>query len=380
MNASSIVVYSNDELKRALNNCITTRFQPSLAIAFSSPTFAFETASTIFREHGIDLVGCTSSGEIYDDEILDQSLSVLLLDINPDYFKTVQIRHENIVAYHSGVQLGELATDTFNNPGIILFISGVNVVGDSPIIGIREHINREIPIFGGLAGDNLQHEATYVFTHEGIDDFGVSAVIFDTDHIQMDGLAVSGWKPLGRTHTVTKAEKNMIYEIDNQPALDLFLNYFNNIEYKLLNKTKNFYTIAGQYPINILREDGTSFLRSLLLYNTENRALIAAGQIDTNVHFKFCPPPDFGVIGQTIEQFQEFGKSLSDIEALVMISCKGRHTSFGPLLDEEVKSIYDIWKTPMVGFLANGEIGSTQKNGVCEFHNVSCSVVSLKEI
>lgn len=380
MNASSIVVYSNEELEHALSKHKKTQFQPSLAIAFSSPGFAFEKASIIFRECGIGLVGCTSSGEIYDDEILDQSLSLLLMDINPEYVKTVQIRHDNIDAYYSGVQLGKLATNTFDNPGIILFISGVHVVGDGPVAGIKASIDREIPIFGGLAGDNLQHEATYTFTDEGINDFGISAIIFDTDHIQMEGLAVSGWKPLGRTHTVTKAEKNIIYEIDNQPALDLFLNYFDNIAYKLSNKTKNFFTIAGQYPIKIQREDGTSFLRSLLLYDTENRALIAAGKIDSDIQFKFCPPPDFSIIEQTIEQFQVFGKSVPDIEALVMISCKGRHTSFGPLLDNEIKSIYDIWETPMVGFLANGEIGSTKKNGVCEFHNVSCSVVSLKEI
>ncbi|MEZ4772807.1 MAG: FIST N-terminal domain-containing protein [Bacteroidia bacterium] len=377
MNVISISATSIEQLASQIKSVIHHQFQPTIAIGFSSPDFPFEDSLSIFRENHIELIGCTTSGEILDNAILSNTFSVLLMDFNRSYFKTVQFEHTDVEAYSSGEKLYEIADQTFQNPGIILFISGVRVVGDGPVEGIRKNITREIPIYGGLAGDNIQHNNTCTFTHESVSNFGVSALILDTDKIQMKGLAVSGWKPLGKTHTVTKADKNIIYEIDGLPALDLFLNYFGNIEYKLANND-GLYTIPGQYPLKIFQNDGTSYLRSLLIYDTENRALLAAGKINTGVNFKFCPPPDISVVDDTVRQFQEFSETFSDIDALVMVSCKGRHTSLGPMLEDEVKFIHEIWNVPMAGFLSNGEIGNSAINGDCAFHNVTCSLFSLK--
>ena len=378
MKTSSLVVYSTESLNTALVKIIQTSFHPTVAIGFSSPDFPFDQALEIFRKHDIQLIGCTSSGEVKDDAIVTDSFSVLLMDISPHYFNVTGFNHADVEAFSSGTKLCAIAERSFRNPGIILFISGVNVVGDGPVEGIRSCLKSEIPIYGGLAGDNLRHDATYTFTHKGSTSFGICGLIFDTEKIQMKGLTVSGWQPMGKTHTITRSDKNIIYEIDGQPALDLFLNYFGTIEYKP-SKIDGTYSIPGQYPLKLFRENGSSYLRSLLSYDTENHALLAAGKVPTGSKFKFCPPPDFGVIQDTVARFSQFSESVSEVDGLLMISCKGRHTSFGPLLEDEVKDIYDLWNVPMAGFLANGEIGNSLANGICEFHNISCSVVSFKE-
>ncbi|MBL0306480.1 MAG: hypothetical protein IPQ25_10735 [Chitinophagaceae bacterium] len=51
------------------------------------------------------------------------------------------------------------------------------------------------------------------------------ALIIDEDKISIKGLATCGWKPIGITKTVTKSEGNIVYTIDDQPALDLLMNY-----------------------------------------------------------------------------------------------------------------------------------------------------------
>lgn len=379
MKTVSFVVQSLENLDLALDRIQTDQFQPTVAIGFSSPDFPFSESISIFKRHNIELVGCTTSGEVCNDQITHSSFSVLLMGIHPQYFRTIQFEHKNPDAYSSGIELYNFAQASFSEPGIILFVSGVGVVGDGPVDGLRDQAHHAIPIYGGLAGDNLQHKATHVFTNEGASDFGVSALILDTKKIHMQGLAVSGWQPLGKVHTVTRAERNILYEIDGKPALDLFLNYFGNIKFSYSDKG-NLYSIAGQYPIRLQKEGGGSALRSLLTYDTKNRTLIAAGKVSDNEQFRFCPPPNFSVIEETIQEFQSFGKSVPRSEAVVMISCKGRHTSFGPLLIDEIRAIYEIWRTPMVGFLSNGEIGKTHVNGSCEFHNVSCSLVTLTEV
>lgn len=378
MNASSICVFSLEQLKSSLKDHLKNRFKPTVAIGFSSPDFPFQEAIEVFNTYNIDLVGCTSSGELLDDKILKDSFSAVLMDIDPSSFKTVLFEHQDDEAYSSGLKLYDIAVNTYTNPGIIMFISGVKVVGDGPVSGIRASLKKEMPIYGGLAGDNLRHDQTSTFSNGKHSSFGLAALILDTDKIQMTGLAVSGWKPLGKTHQITKAHKNIIYEIDDQPALDLFLNYFGNIQYRPSNIDGQV-AIPGQYPLKIFNDEGASYLRSLLIYDTSKRSLLAAGEIKSGSNFKFCPPPDFSVVEDTIEEFQNFKNELFAPEALLMVSCKGRHTSFGPMLEEEIKSIYEIWDVPMVGFLSNGEIGNASANGICEFHNVSCSLVGLKE-
>lgn len=379
MNSASFSVNSIAELSSSLLTTIANNFSPTIAIAFCDPGFPFREAIPIFENYDIQLVGCTTSGEILDDEILEGSFSFLLMDIDPSVFEVVQFKHDDLEAYSSGKRLFKYAKECFDNPGIFLLISGVRVVGDGPVRGIRDMIEDEVPIFGGLAGDNIQHEATYVFTDQGEDDFGIAALLLDQDEILMEGLAVSGWKPLGKTHYITKAHNNLIYEIDNQPALDLFLSYFGHIEYKP-SSNSGLRTIPGQYPLKFYREDDSSYLRSLLIYDLEDRALMAAGEIIPGSKFKFCPPPDFEVIEQTVKEFSNFSEKNQEFEAVVMVSCKGRHNSFGPVLNDEISSIFNIWRAPMVGFLANGEIGNSQESGKCEFHNVSCSFFGLKEI
>jgi hypothetical protein len=274
--------------------------------------------------------------------------------------------------------LCDLAMENFSHPGILMFVSGVGIAGDRPVDGVREKMPIDLPIYGGLAGDNLCHDATYTFTHEGVNDAGLAALILDAEKIRINGLAVSGWQPLGRVHTVTRSESNIVYEIDGEPALDLFFNYFGDI-HCTHSGTKGSFTIAGQYPLQLQQADGSFALRSLLLYDTEQRTLIAAGKVPGGVKFRFCPPPNFSVIEKTISSFQSYAQSQSPPEAVLMISCKGRHTSFGPLLSDEISAVYALWQVPMAGFLSNGEIGNDRIGGTCEFHNVTCSLVTLSE-
>ena len=379
MNTNAFSILDQNELGIKLTKSREEQFAPSLAIAFCSPNFPFESAIQTFNEQGIPLIGCTTAGEIVNDSLKEQSMSVLLTDLSPDFFRIAQFEHQDSRTLSSGTKLARVVQNTFENPGLLVFISGVGVSADGVVEGFKEELAKEVPVYGAFAGDDLQQRNTYTFTHEGTCRSGVAALILDTQKVQMNGLAVSGWEPLGKVHTVTHSKDNIIYEIDNQPALDLFINYFGDIQYQF-DETVSARTIPGQYPLKIQRPDGSSFLRSLIIYDQENRALIAAGEVPSGVHFEFCPTPELSVVEKTIQTFEKYGLTQPQVDASIMISCKGRHTSFGPFLEDEIKAVYDIWKAPMVGILAYGEIGNTQPGSPCEFQNVTCSLVNLTEI
>ncbi|MGB1241552.1 MAG: FIST signal transduction protein [Chitinophagales bacterium] len=379
MKSKAFSVFSIEELKTNLANIIQTEFQPTLAIVFASPNLPFPEVSTIFKENKIEIIGCTTSGEILNDSTLHDSFSILLVDMDKSHFKIFHQAYDEQKAINTSIKLGEIAKETFPNPGILAHSSGITIDGESIVTNIKKAVGKEIPLYGGLAADNFQQIATHTFTNQHLEDYGLAALIIDTDQIEMKGMTFSGWNELGRSHTITKAEGNVLYEIDGKPALDQFINYFGNLKFQDTGEGEELLSVPGQYPLKINRQNGAIVMRSTLIYNVEEKALILAGAVREGDKFKFCPTPDFEVVDMTIKKYQDFSKKQPNVDALIMNSCVGRKFSFGPMFDDEVEGIYNIWKKPMVGYMAYGEIGNTGEKQICEFHNVSCALVTLTQ-
>ncbi len=377
MRSKSISASTPEMLRSFLNETIKNDFHPTLAITFSDPEFGIDDTIEIFKSHDIQLIGCSTSGEICNDELNEETFSALLLDLNPTSFKIISFEAEGNDYSTQGRELGKIANETFDNPGIIVYSGGIGVDGESIVKGIKSTMEREIPIHGGQGADHFRYQKVSTYTHESNNDNGLSALILDTDKVRMMGKTFSGWNDLGKIHTITKSEANIIYEIDGKPALDLFNSYFPSIEYKQQDDSEKLFTIPGIYPLKILRDDDVVIIRSGMIYDFENKALILAGGVQQGDQFKFCPTPSFDVVDTTLNQFSELAKDTGEVDAVIINSCAGRHFAFGPMFEDEVEGLYNIWKKPTVGYMAYGEIGNIGQNSICEFHNVSCSLVTL---
>ncbi len=377
MQSKSVQLQSVEDLQVKLPTIINDTFQPTLVFVFSAVKHDMLQIGSIMSTLNIEVVGCTSSGEIYNDQIERDSISMLFLDIKKENYRIHFAEKNERTIYQAGCEVGDVANSSFKNPAVILLSGGITIDAVQMVDGIKNGLQREVPMYGGLAGDNLNMEATYVFTNDKKTDDGLLALIIDNDKISVEGKATSGWEPMGVVNTITKARGNVVYSINDEPALDVFVRYFgyfdNNItEEKLLS------SMSGQYPLQIIKENEYSVLRAPLLGDEKERTLILGGGVKDGDQFRFSVSPGFEVIDQTINEFKELNEVIPDADALILFSCVGRHAAFGPLLENEVEGIYNHWKTPMVGFMTYGEIGNTQ-SGVCEFHNETCSLVVLKE-
>jgi hypothetical protein len=261
---------------------------------------------------------------------------------------------------------------------MVIVSGGIKVDGEKIVLGIKDGVGREIPLFGGLAADDYKMNRTVAFSNGFLSDGGLCALIIDTDKIEMQGLATSGWQPFGLVKTITGSVGNVLYSINDEPALDVFLRQFGFNEDSTKTERDQLLNTQTNYPLQIIQEDGSSILRTPLVIDESNKSLILAGGVVEGAKFRFSTSPGFEVIEQTIQEFGQLKKNKPEIDAAILFSCKARHGAFGPLLEEEIEGIYGYWKKPMVGFLCYGEIGNT-KNGTCEFHNETCSMVLLKE-
>ncbi len=393
MNAKSIKGKSTEDINATLSEIIDGNFKPTLAIVFLSVQQDREAISQLLHDKGIQIFGATTAGEFVDGEIEAGSIVMMLLDMNPAYFKLEFLETSPETALEDAIKLGVAGKETFTNPAFIIANSGVSLDGEPIVEGIIQGFgrssspaHREVTVFGGKAGDDLQLESTFVFTNGKSKDCALVALIIDEDKIDVSGIATCGWNAIGTTKTVTKSEGNTVYTIDDKPALDMLMNYL-GVEIKQDdNKEVVTFLSSWYYPLQVERENVDPVIRTAMFANSKDRSLICSGNVPQGSKIKFAMPPDF----DSIEKVVADCKSIKDdaqqkADALIMFSCVSRYLSFGMVMKEEIEGVQKIWDAPMAGFFTYGEYGKSLpvrqagKTSKLEYHNNACCVVALKE-
>jgi len=378
MKAKTIKGKTTEEIKIAFDKSLSDGFKPTLAIVFMSFKLDIDAVCDLLDGKGIQILGATSSGEFISNEIEEESIVVMLLDMDPSYFKLLFLEIGNRSDFEIAKQLGEEGKKTFANAAFII-TSGysVNMDGEEIIRGIEEGFGGEVTIFGGMAGDDLTLTGPKAFTWGKSSITGLVALIIDEDKIAISGVATCGWKAIGITKIITKSDGNIVYTIDDKPALDLVMKYLGlNLENQVNNTVFN---LGAYYPLQLERENAPSVMRTAMMGNSEDRSLICAGNVPQGSKIRFSLPPDFDVIDTVVEECTEVKEeNLKDADAVIMFSCISRYLSFGVVTSEEIERVSSVWNAPLIGFFTYGEYGKA-KGGQHEFHNNTCSVVALKE-
>ncbi len=378
MKAKTIKGTSPGEIQSALKESLADGFKPTLAIVFISIKQDRDAICSLLNNEGISIFGATTSGEFISSEIGEGSIAVMLLDINPAYFKVLFFETADSSALEISKQLGIEGKKIFHNPAFIIASGWLHTDGEQIVKGIEEGFGREVTIFGGMAGDDLALREPLVFTYSKHSITGLVAILINEDKIDIKGIATCGWKPIGTTKTVTRSSGNIVYTIDDKPALDLVIKYL-GLDIDADSDTDVVTNIGAYYPLQLERENAVPVMRTAMLGNKEDRSLICAGNVPQGSKIRFSLPPDFDVIDTVVAECTDLkNEKQNDADAMIMFSCISRYLSFGVMTSEEIERVIKVWDVPMIGFFSYGEFGKS-KNGKHEFHNNTCCVVVLKE-
>jgi hypothetical protein len=379
MKAKSIKGRSTEEIQSVLQESMADGFKPTLAIVFVSVKQDRDAICGLLNNEGISIFGSTTSGEFISAEIGEGSIAIMLLDINPAYFKILFFETMDSSAFETSKQLGAEGKKVFSNPAFIIASGWLHTDGEQIVKGIEEgYGSNDVTVFGGMAGDDLALREPVVFSYGKHSVTGLVAIIIDEDKIEIKGIATCGWKPIGTTKTVTRSNGNIVYTIDDRPALDLVIKYLGlDIDGGL--NTDVVTNIGAYYPLQLEREKAPPVMRTAMLGNKEDRSLICAGNVPQGSKIRFSLPPDFDVIDTVVAECTDLkNENQHEADAMIMFSCISRYLSFGVMTSEEIERVMKVWEAPFIGFFSYGEFGKS-KNGKHEFHNNTCCVVVLKE-
>lgn len=385
MKAKSIHGSSTLEIKNAFEQIKVTGFKPTVAIFFISIKQDRKAVTELFKNENIEVFGATSCGEFTDTVQSEGGIAILLLDIAPDFFSIIFEETSDSSVAETAKSLCKKAKTKFENPSLILCSTGPTAQGDlfdgnTLVKTVKESLGDNKIFFGGMAGDDMTFTGSYIFTSHNETKSGIAAIVFNADKITLLGMAITGWKPMGISRTVTKSIGNKLFTIDDKPAVEMYLKYLGKEEKKTDHEFKVFEELGFTYPFITEREQGGEMmLKTPLSIEHKENALIMDMDMPEGTKFWFTMPPDFDIVDEVIEEASQIKNvKQSDADALLIFSCAGRQPVLGPLVTAENDGLTEVWKTPMAGFFTYGEYGRTKK-GKQEFHSGACCWVALKE-
>ena len=380
MNVSTYL-YKNNKLENSRNANNFNQQTCQLVIGFGeknmlSNSSSYDLLRDLFPKATIAL--CSTAGEIYNSEVLDDSLSVTAIEFNQT---SIQSSTVNIDSYSSsfdaGVELiNKLSRD--NLKYVFVLSDGGKVNGSELVRGIESVIHHSVPVTGGLAGDGANFKSTLVGLNETPQAGNILAVGLYGDSIKIGHGSMGGWEMFGLEKKITKSTANELFEIDNQCALDIYKQYLGTYADELPSS-------ALLFPLSIkLNNDSDSVVRPILSINNETKSMVFAGDVPEGSKVRFMKANFDKLVDAASDAAENslVGIKSQQPKLAILISCVGRKIILSKRVDEEVEAVIDILGNDVVttGFYSYGEISPLNINGKCELHNQTMTITTFDEI
>lgn len=384
MKAKSIYGNSTESIQSAFQQSLADGFKPTLAIVFISIKQDRRALASILLEHDIDVLGTTSCGEFTDAQQSEGGIAILLIALPRICYRVLYEAVGDKSIQSVATHVAEQALEIFPYPSLILCSTGMNTKGEyfdgvALVDNMTSALGSDKLFFGGMAGDDGSFSGSYVFTTVHETDYGCAALVLDSTRVDMQGMAVTGWKPMGISRKVTKSKGNLLYSIDDKPAVEMYLKYLgkegdrNNKNFNMLEE------LAFSFPFIVDRGDGETLVKSPLRIDHRENALVTDMEMPEGTRFWFSTPPDFEIVEEVIAEARNAkNEANASADALLIFSCAGRPPVLGPMVAIENEGLTEVWQAPMAGFFSYGEYGRAKK-GRQHFHSTACCWVALKE-
>jgi hypothetical protein len=378
MKSKSIKGRSPGDIQSALVQSMNDGFKPTLAIVFLSIKQDRKAITQLLDEKGIKVFGVTSNGEFIDDTPEKESTAILLLDMQEANFQVLHASYNSSNYQEVAASLASDVLTSISNPSFLIGASNSNTDAEALLKGFEEVVGMQVNVFGCMAGDDISFTEQFVFSNDWESSQGMVVLALDADKVDIKGKATCGWRAVGTMKTVTKSEGNHVYTVDDVPVLDLTARY-GGIENVTPDNTQLLLEIAANLPLQLQRDNGDPVMRPGLVVDWSDRSFYCSGTVPQGSKVRFSLPPDFDVIDKVIQATADLKQNeMPEADAVIVFSCAGRLLSFGPMINQELEGIKNIWNVPMAGMFSNAELARAT-GGNLEMHNATTCVVALKE-
>ena len=320
------------------------------------------------------IVGGSTAGTVLGTSITDNDIVATAVYFEKSSVKIVSadIEDPSKLQETASVLVSQLQSPDLKH--VLVLSDGIHFNGSELAKGIN--IKEGPPVTGGLVGDNGRFQKTYILADGPAKQKSVVFVGFYGDHLYTGHGCFAGWGEFGVDRIITKSKGNVVYEIDNQPALSLYKKYLGEFAEQL--------PASGlRFPLSIRNsDDNFTLIRTLLAINEEEQSLTFAGDVPEGSITLLMKGNVDDLIASAGEAAKQAGHSNGNTGLAVIISCVGRKLLMDQMADEELETVQNILgeNTWMTGFYSYGELAPYSEDlWQCQLHNQTMTLMSIYE-
>ncbi|MBD5540564.1 MAG: diguanylate cyclase [Lachnospiraceae bacterium] len=314
-------------------------------------------------------LGCTANANIMDGVLSNNKiiLTCTIFEYETTQAKIIQLPFSE---ENAAQDVAELKKCCEENPWIQAVEMHATIMDMSMMEFCNEmsQLRKDIQVFGGGAfNPDMDDDTAIVFSKgNGSLEHGIIFLMLGGEDFHTYSTFISGWKPLKRRFRVTKADREILYELDGKPALDVYRRFLN------INKNDRFFSNTLEFPL-FLEHGDVDILRCPLAVNDDD-SLVMSSDMQENAVVRLA----YGDPETILASIREDGQKLADFrpEVIQTFSCAARRAFWGDdNISDETVLFNDV--APTTGFYTHGEF--IRINGDMLNFNVTLVLVAMRE-
>lgn len=353
---------------------------PQLVLIFATPSLVKSPEILHFAKEKYPnafLLGCSTAGEIANGIIEEEGLVVTAIEFE---HTTLEKHSVTLNGASDSVRVGEALVNQFSKEGlkhILVLSEGLNINGTQLVEGMRSVLPKEVNVTGGLAGDGADFSQTFVIDgKQGASGNRVIGLGFYGEQIKIGYGSYGGWDIFGVERLVTRAENNVLYEIDNMPALALYKSFLGDLASQLPSS-------GLLFPLSLRTNNvDEPIVRTILAVDEEKQSLTFAGDIPEGSYVKLMKANVDHLIDGANRAAERAKAAFADeVEFALLVSCVGRRLVMKQMTEEEIEVVHEVVgkSAVLTGFYSYGEISPSKHGAPCYLHNQSMTITTFSE-
>ena len=328
------------------------------------------------------LIGCSTGTVVHGNSLSHEGVFACCVGFEHTKVQSACVQLKDYASGYEAAHALGTALMADDLKAVFILSDGLKVNGSDLVKGITSVLGADVKVSGGLAGDGAHFKETYVLLDDAPQSAAITAIGLYGDHVRLSNASVGGWDEFGPKRTITRADANVLYELDGKPALDLYQRY--------LGEEADQLPASGlTYPllINDPENPDQPVIRTLLSVDHETRSLTFAGDVPQGWSARLMRG-QFDRLVQGASDAAQFAlKTLQDEtpglepSLCLMVSCVGRHLLMGQRTQDEVQAISSVMGEAVgqIGFYSYGEIAPHNATNFCDLHNQTMTLTLIGE-
>jgi hypothetical protein len=320
------------------------------------------------------IVGASTAGTIESGKFSEHSLVATVIALEKGWVEIASIEGlcDTTLEKDAAELIRKLPPKDLKH--VLVLADGLKLNGSLLLKGLKR-CDTNVAITGGLAGDGWRFNHTLILAQGEAKELRAVAIGFYGDSLHIRIGCETGWEEFGAERVVTKSEGNVVYEIDNKPAMKLYEDYLGEF-------IKDLPLSGLRFPLNVRENRNEKELARVMMGINSDKSLLFGVDIPQGSIVRLMKTN----VKNLIEGAEALAKSIespNDKSSLaIAISCSARRSVLKQLVGEELELLKESLpqKSHICGFYSYGEIAPFSDDLLdCKLHNQTITLTVIYE-